>query len=81
MRANSTSSAGVEPASALKVRANVDDGVAGAARRNRFAVWTGIGAAGTAIVGMYWLGDTVSFWKLVWIALILLSVASLRWAT
>ncbi|WP_317851196.1 hypothetical protein [Pseudomonas sp. BF-RE-25] len=30
---------------------------------------------------MYWLGDTVSFWKLVWIALILLSVASLRWAT
>jgi len=46
-----------------------------------YAVWTGIGAAGTAIVGMYWLGDTVSFWKLVWISLILLSVAGLRWAT
>ncbi|WP_238543202.1 DMT family transporter [Pseudomonas sp. GM78] len=46
-----------------------------------YAVWTGIGAAGTAIVGMYWLGDTVSFWRLVWIGLILLSVAGLRWAT
>ncbi|NWL23052.1 DMT family transporter [Pseudomonas umsongensis] len=46
-----------------------------------YAVWTGIGAAGTAIVGMYWLGDAVSFWKLVWIGLILLSVAGLRWAT
>jgi quaternary ammonium compound-resistance protein SugE len=30
---------------------------------------------------MYWLGDAVSFWKLVWIGLILLSVAGLRWAT
>jgi len=37
-------------------------------------------AAGTAIVGMYWMGDAVSFWKLVWIGMILLSVAGLRWA-
>ncbi|WP_166360128.1 DMT family transporter [Pseudomonas akapageensis] len=46
-----------------------------------YAVWTGIGAAGTAIVGMYWLGDGVSLWRIVWIGLILLSVAGLRWAT
>ncbi|ENZ9095882.1 MULTISPECIES: DMT family transporter [Enterobacteriaceae] len=45
-----------------------------------YAVWTGIGAAGTAIVGMFWMGDAVSFWKLVWIGMILLSVAGLRWA-
>lgn len=45
-----------------------------------YAVWTGIGAAGTAIVGMYWLGDGVSLWRMVWIGLILLSVAGLRWA-
>jgi quaternary ammonium compound-resistance protein SugE len=44
-----------------------------------YAVWTGIGAAGTAIVGMYWLGDVLSFWRLVWIGLILVSVAGLRW--
>ncbi|HDR2836359.1 TPA: multidrug efflux SMR transporter [Enterobacter mori] len=46
-----------------------------------YAVWTGIGAAGTTIVGMFWMGDTVTFWKLVCIGMILLSVAGLRWAT
>ncbi|WP_322617936.1 multidrug efflux SMR transporter [Pseudomonas sp. BIC9C] len=45
-----------------------------------YAVWTGIGAAGTAIVGMYWLGDGVSLWRLFWVGLILLSVTGLRWA-
>ncbi|MGE1154539.1 DMT family transporter [Pseudomonas sp. ICMP 460] len=44
-----------------------------------YAVWTGIGAAGTALVGMYWLGDAVSLWRLIWIGLILLSVIGLRW--
>ncbi|AVD82942.1 QacE family quaternary ammonium compound efflux SMR transporter [Pseudomonas sp. SWI6] len=44
-----------------------------------YAVWTGIGAAGTALVGMYWLGDGVSFWRFFWIGLILLSVAGLHW--
>ncbi|WP_085586520.1 MULTISPECIES: multidrug efflux SMR transporter [unclassified Pseudomonas] len=44
-----------------------------------YAVWTGIGAAGTALVGMYWLGDGVSFWRFFWIGLILVSVAGLRW--
>lgn len=43
-----------------------------------YAVWTGIGAAGTAIVGMYWLGDGVSPWRLFWVGLILLSVNGLR---
>ncbi|WP_262923577.1 MULTISPECIES: DMT family transporter [Pseudomonas] len=45
-----------------------------------YAVWTGIGAAGTALVGMYWLGDGVSFWRLFWIGLILVSVAGLHWS-
>jgi quaternary ammonium compound-resistance protein SugE len=43
-----------------------------------YAVWTGIGAAGTAIVGMVWLGDTVSALKLVSIALVLIGVVGLR---
>src|SRR6478672_6685380 len=30
-----------------------------------YAVWTGIGAAGTAVIGMAFLGDTVSTLKLV----------------
>ncbi|MGY2338215.1 DMT family transporter [Pseudomonas sp. SDO5532_S415] len=45
-----------------------------------YAVWTGIGAAGTALVGMYWLGDAVSFWRVVWLGMIVVSVAGLRWS-
>lgn len=43
-----------------------------------YAVWTGIGAAGAATVGMVALGDTVSVLKLVSIALILAGVAGLN---
>ena len=43
-----------------------------------YAVWTGIGAAGAATVGMVMLGDTVSTVKLVSIALILAGVVGLN---
>ena len=43
-----------------------------------YAVWTGIGAAGAATVGMIFLGDTVSVAKLVSIALILAGVIGLN---
>src|SRR5271166_6016828 len=39
-----------------------------------YAVWTGIGAAGTALVGMAVLGESVSVMKLVSIGLILVVV-------
>src|ERR1700760_154059 len=42
-----------------------------------YAVWTGIGAAGAATVGMIFLGDTVSTLKLVSIVLILAGVVGL----
>jgi quaternary ammonium compound-resistance protein SugE len=45
-----------------------------------YAAWTGIGAAGTAFVGMIWLGDTVSIVKLTSIALILAGVIGLNLA-
>jgi len=45
-----------------------------------YAVWTGIGAAGTAAVGMLFLGDAVSALKLVSIALILAGVVGLNLA-
>jgi quaternary ammonium compound-resistance protein SugE len=45
-----------------------------------YAVWTGLGAAGTAIVGMAWLGDAVSTLKLVSIGLILAGVIGLNLA-
>ncbi|HEU5389573.1 MAG TPA: multidrug efflux SMR transporter [Streptosporangiaceae bacterium] len=43
-----------------------------------YAVWTGIGAAGTAVVGMAFLGDTVSTIKIVSIGLILAGVVGLN---
>jgi quaternary ammonium compound-resistance protein SugE len=43
-----------------------------------YAVWTGIGAAGTAIVGMVALGESVSAIKIVSIALILGGVIGLN---
>ncbi|HUY49367.1 MAG TPA: multidrug efflux SMR transporter [Streptosporangiaceae bacterium] len=43
-----------------------------------YAVWTGIGAAGTAAVGMVALGESVSMVKLVSIALVLAGVVGLN---
>lgn len=43
-----------------------------------YAVWTGIGSAGAAIVGMLWLGDPVSPVKLVSLGLILAGVVGLN---
>jgi quaternary ammonium compound-resistance protein SugE len=46
-----------------------------------YAVWTGIGAAGTAIVGMVWLGESRDLLKLVSLALLLAGIAGLRLAS
>jgi len=43
-----------------------------------YAVWTGLGAAGTAVVGMAWLGDSISTLKLISIGLILAGVVGLN---
>ncbi|MGY1437865.1 DMT family transporter [Streptomyces reniochalinae] len=43
-----------------------------------YAVWTGIGAAGTAIYGMVFMGDVVSVLKLVSITLVIIGVMGLQ---
>jgi quaternary ammonium compound-resistance protein SugE len=43
-----------------------------------YAVWTGIGAAGTAIIGIAFLGDSAAPMRIVCIGLILAGVAGLR---
>jgi len=45
-----------------------------------YAVWTGIGAAGTAIVGMVLLGESAQPMRLLCLALILLGVVGLKLA-
>ena len=43
-----------------------------------YAVWTGIGAAGTAIVGMIWLGESRDVLKLVSLVMLLAGIVGLR---
>ncbi len=45
-----------------------------------YAVWTGIGAAGTAVAGMVFLGESATAARLVSIALIVAGVVGLRLA-
>ena len=43
-----------------------------------YAIWTGIGAAGTAAVGILWFGESASVARLVCIALIVIGVVGLK---
>lgn len=43
-----------------------------------YAVWTGIGAAGTAVLGVYMFGESVTAARLTGIALIILGVLLVR---
>jgi quaternary ammonium compound-resistance protein SugE len=43
-----------------------------------YAVWTGIGAAGTAIVGMIWLSESASLLKILSISLVVAGVIGLQ---
>jgi quaternary ammonium compound-resistance protein SugE len=43
-----------------------------------YAVWTGIGAAGTAIVGMVWLGESRDVLKLVSLMLLVAGIIGMR---
>jgi len=43
-----------------------------------YAVWTGIGAAGTAIVGMLWLGESRDVVKLVSLVMLIAGIIGLR---
>ena len=46
-----------------------------------YAVWTGIGAAGTVVLGMVVLGEPRDILRLVFLALILVGIAGLKLAS
>lgn len=43
-----------------------------------YAIWTGIGSVGVVLVGMFWLGEAASAFKLVCIALVVAGSMGLR---
>lgn len=45
-----------------------------------YAVWTGIGAAGTVIYGIYFLGEPASVCRLVCIGLIIVAMVGLKFS-
>lgn len=43
-----------------------------------YAVWTGIGAAGTVIIGIIWFKEPASFWRLFFLVTLVLSIVGLK---
>ncbi len=46
-----------------------------------YAIWTGIGAVGTVLVGIFWLGESRDFLRILCIILILSGIIGLKLAT
>lgn len=44
-----------------------------------YAVWTGIGAAGTALIGILFFKDPLSFWRVFFISTLVASIVGLRY--
>lgn len=46
-----------------------------------YAVWGGLGAAGTAAIGILHFGEPAAFWRMIFLALLIASVAGLKLVT
>jgi quaternary ammonium compound-resistance protein SugE len=46
-----------------------------------YAVWTGIGAAGTAIVGIFFFKDPANFWRIFFLMTLIGSIVGLKAAS
>lgn len=45
---------------------------------NVYAVWTGIGAVGTVLVGIFVFKDSANFWRIFFISTLILSIIGLK---
>jgi quaternary ammonium compound-resistance protein SugE len=46
-----------------------------------YAVWTGIGATGTALLGIFIFKESMDFWRLFFISTLIISVVGLKWVS
>jgi len=46
-----------------------------------YAVWTGIGAFGTAVVGILFFGDPATFWRLLFLTTLIGSLIGLKYVS
>lgn len=46
-----------------------------------YAVWTGVGAVGTVLVGILLFKEPVTFWRLFFLTTLIASIIGIHWAT
>lgn len=46
-----------------------------------YAVWGGLGAAGTAIIGMLYFEEPMALWRILFLTLLIVSIAGLKLVT
>lgn len=46
-----------------------------------YAIWTGIGAAGTVLIGIIWFKEPYGFWRLFFLATLVMSIVGLKVVT
>jgi quaternary ammonium compound-resistance protein SugE len=46
-----------------------------------YAVWTGIGAVGTVIIGIFFFKEPADFWRIFFISTLILSIVGLKYVS
>lgn len=46
-----------------------------------YAVWTGIGAVGTVLVGIFFFKEPADFWRVFFIVTLIASIVGLKWVS
>ncbi len=46
-----------------------------------YAVWTGIGAAGTVLMGIFYFKEPYSFWRIFFLSTLILSIVGLKYVS
>ncbi|ADY53365.1 small multidrug resistance protein [Pseudopedobacter saltans DSM 12145] len=46
-----------------------------------YAVWTGIGAVGTVLVGIFFFNEPASFWRILFISTLIVSIIGLKFVS
>jgi quaternary ammonium compound-resistance protein SugE len=44
-----------------------------------YAIWTGLGAAGTVLVGIFYFLEPYNFWRIFFLCTLIMSIAGLRY--
>jgi len=43
-----------------------------------YAIWTGIGAAGTVLIGIFFFQESAGFWRMFFITILIMSIIGLK---